>query len=421
MELGKHIARALAPARLMAATPEDQIMATAAQHPIASRKQHARPARRQRRRELARIDKDTRPLLAFWTKINSDWIFNLSGLLAYSFMMSTFPILLVLLAVAGFVLGSLSPATLTQLQTYIGNFLPGADSAQLVAAVTHQLSKSAGILFAVGIVMAAFTGSRLFVTLELCFSVIFLLRYAVLIPVIALASLIPTALLKMIGTLGANRLVAMLTNAVGIAVPVVFAAILFAAIYLIVPNRPLHLRDVWKGTLLAAGLLVVYQILFPIYERLLLRPGNYGSVAGFAIVILIFFYYFGFIVLLGAEVNSWAAGQRQPAGGLPTLLHVAQTRTTTHGAPGATASQQPAQTNAPTARGPQDPSAQTPTPAATASTVGAPGAVAAARPPLSARERSALVAVLLAAIGVAAPIAVRLFGRGGRTQPLPSA
>ena len=30
-------------------------------------------------------------LLAFWKKINYDWIFNLAGLLAYNFLMALFP------------------------------------------------------------------------------------------------------------------------------------------------------------------------------------------------------------------------------------------------------------------------------------------------------------------------------------------
>jgi uncharacterized BrkB/YihY/UPF0761 family membrane protein len=37
-------------------------------------------------------------------------------------------------------------------------------------------------------------------------------------------------------------------------------------------------------------------------------------------VILFFFYYLAFIVLLGAEVNSWAIGQRATKYDLPGLL-----------------------------------------------------------------------------------------------------
>jgi uncharacterized BrkB/YihY/UPF0761 family membrane protein len=83
--------------------------------------------------------------------------------------------------------------------------------------------------------------------------------------------------------------------------------------------------------------LVLFQLIFPIYETLALRPDNYGSVAAFAIVILLYFYYLAFILLLGAEVNSWASGQRETAGDIAAILHEVQAHNTTLGAAGPTA------------------------------------------------------------------------------------
>jgi type IV secretory pathway TrbL component len=57
------------------------------------------------------------------------------------------------------------------------------------------------------------------------------------------------------------------------------------------------------------------------------------------VVILVFFYYLAFILLVGAEVNSWAAGQRQTAGDIATVLHEVQAHNTTRGAAGPTAGQ----------------------------------------------------------------------------------
>ena len=47
--------------------------------------------------------------IAFWIKINNDWIFNLSSLLAYNFLMSMVPILILLLALVGFALQEVLP------------------------------------------------------------------------------------------------------------------------------------------------------------------------------------------------------------------------------------------------------------------------------------------------------------------------
>src|SRR5262249_47190231 len=102
------------------------------------------------------------------------------------------------------------------------------------------------------------------------------------------------------------------------------AFVLFSAIYIVVPNRRMRRGQVGPGAILATVLLIPYVSLFPLYASLLLRPGNYGSVAGFAIVILIFFYYLGFILLLGAELNSWIAGRRLVGGDISAIMQAAR-------------------------------------------------------------------------------------------------
>jgi len=56
-----------------------------------------------------------------------------------------------------------------------------------------------------------------------------------------------------------------------------------------------------------------------------------------ALVILLFLYYLAFILLLGAEVNSWTAGHRAAAADLPEVLHAVQVHRTLRGAAGPTA------------------------------------------------------------------------------------
>jgi hypothetical protein len=74
----------------------------------------------------------------------------------------------------------------------------------------------------------------------------------------------------------------------------------------------------------AAVLLMLYEGVFRLYEEYLLHADNYGTIAAFALVILLFLYYLAFILLLGAEINSWAAGQRATAADLPGVLHALQ-------------------------------------------------------------------------------------------------
>ncbi len=304
------------------------------------------------------LKKRLKPLLRFWQKISNDWVFNLSGMLAYNILTTMFPILLALLAISGFILNTISPGSEEQLVRAVANAFPGGSSGTggvVVEATLNNLRRQAGVLFIIGLLASIFTGSRLFIALENCFSVIFRLRgrslirqnlvaigmlllYMALAPILFLASIVPTAILNAIQKSDAGSAVnGLLFHIVGLIVAFVVALVLFSVIYIVVPDRPVRFREVWRGTLLAAGLLVLYEIVFPIYESVALRPDNYGSVAAFAIVILIFFYYLALILLLGAEVNSWASGQRESASDIAAILHDAQARNPTRGATGSTA------------------------------------------------------------------------------------
>jgi membrane protein len=298
-----------------------------------------------------------KPFLRFWRKVSNDWVFNLSGLLAYNILMSIFPMLLALLALSGFIIGAISPGSEQALVRAIANALPGGSSGTggvVVHAVLHNLQRQAGAIFIIGLLTSIFTGSRLFITIENCFGVIFRLRgrevirqnvvaiamlllYMALVPVLFLASFVPTAIVNAIQASGNSAVNSLLIHVIGLVAAFVVALVLFSAIYVVTPNRPVRISEVWKGTLLAAGLLTIYETLFPIYESVVLRPDNYGSVAAFAIVVLVFFYYLALILLLGAEVNSWASGQRETAGDIAAILHEIQAHNTTRGAAGPTA------------------------------------------------------------------------------------
>src|SRR5712672_2343991 len=73
---------------------------------------------------LQSVEKETRPFQQFITKFNNDWSTTLSAALAYNLLMAIFPIAIAILAIRGFVLGSLSPGTYSQLQGQILHVLP---------------------------------------------------------------------------------------------------------------------------------------------------------------------------------------------------------------------------------------------------------------------------------------------------------
>ena len=293
----------------------------------------------------------------FWMKINNDWIFNLAGLLAYNFLMALFPLLLLLLAGAGVVLQRISPSTDQQLQHTLAAALPGSTGAILVAGIETDLKKSVGVLLVVGLLAALFNGSRLFVTLEGCFGIIFRLRgrdplrqnrmafgmlliFLVTAALVFLVSILPAALAALIDPTRRSLIGGILTSGGRIVVLFASALLFFGATYAFVPHRQMRWRSWgknWHGTVMAAVLVMLYAPLFGLFQQHLLHADNYGSVAAFAIVMLLFLYYLAFILLLGAEINSWVAGQRESAADLPSMLHAVQVHHTLRGAAGPTA------------------------------------------------------------------------------------
>ena len=152
------------------------------------------------------------------------------------------------------------------------------------------------------------------------------LLYVVLVPIMVFASILPSVILKALQIGTHNPAGALFIQILGLVVAFGSGCLFFAAIYFIVPNRTMSARYVWKGTLAAALLLVMYELVFPLYESLFLHPNSYGSLVGFSIVILTFFYYFGFIVLFGAQINALAMGLRPTTKPMSAILQELQER-----------------------------------------------------------------------------------------------
>jgi len=300
------------------------------------------------------VERRWRILASFWIKISNDWIFNLAGVLAYNLLLSVFPILLLLLAISSFVLNDLSPGSQARLQRIVQQAFPQGTATGLLYHVSVTLNHSAPLLLVLGLVLALVNGSNLFVVLENCLGIVFKLRgrhpvrqrlmafgmlliYVLIIPVMLLSSIVPAAVVRLLGIAAKNPGAAFFVQVAGIGLSVVSALLLFGILYMVVPNRRVWPHEIWKGTVVATLLLVLYEVVFPLYEGVFLQPQNYGTAAGFAVVILIFFYYLAFILLLGAEINSWAAGQRETAGSVMAVLHEVQAHNTTRGAAGPTA------------------------------------------------------------------------------------
>jgi membrane protein len=100
--------------------------------------------------------------------------------------------------------------------------------------------------------------------------------------------------------------------AIGLVVPAILIFVAFVAIYRIVPNRRVSLREVWPGALVAALLWTVLRFGFTYYAT---RVAHYDSAFGpisTGVTLLVFLYFASVIVLLGAEVSRASAAEDEP-------------------------------------------------------------------------------------------------------------
>jgi uncharacterized BrkB/YihY/UPF0761 family membrane protein len=66
-----------------------------------------------------------------------------------------------------------------------------------------------------------------------------------------------------------------------------------------------HIRNSWRGTLVSTIAMQLGSFLFPISATLFMS--NYIGQVGFVLILLLFFYLFTLILLVGAEVNAFFA------------------------------------------------------------------------------------------------------------------
>jgi YihY family inner membrane protein len=283
---------------------------------------------------VGKVQKDVKPLQAFFTKFSNDWSMPFAGSIAYSLLTAMLPIAVAIFGILGLILGSNSTLTqeiAQQIAQVVPTQSPGQASAtqQAINLALQQLNKNAGFLLLIAILLAVFGGSRLFVSLEGFLNIVYrvrprtmirqnlmafgmLLLFVALVPIMVFTSALPTIILGFLNsnpalksipffsTVASSPAVSYLAAIVG---SVIVGFILFEAIYFIVPNQHISWRNSWPGALVAAIALVLFLTLFPLYMRYSL--GNYTGQIGFAVILLLFFYYFAVILMLGAEVNAF--------------------------------------------------------------------------------------------------------------------
>ncbi len=238
---------------------------------------------------------------------------NYAAGLAFNMFMSTFPLMLGLLAIVGLVLRD--PVQLAQVQAALLTFFP-TEAHDAVRKTLGQVRDRAGILGIIGLVGLLWSGSSVFAAMEFALGqmlgapqrsfvrqrVMTLLMTAVFAAVVVASVLANTALA--------------FARSIPFAGPVAGAVVWIAfmvMIYRFVPNNAFSaVRQVWLGALLAGVLMELLTLVWPVYGKFTNGFNTYGSAFALFFLLATWMYLLSQLILLGAVANRMRLGPPEP-------------------------------------------------------------------------------------------------------------
>jgi len=270
-------------------------------------------------------------LISFWKLVKTtvlkwqrDDASQLGGALAYFTMVSLAPLLLVLVAVAGFFLGE--EAVRAEIVNRVAQVV-GGDGASFVGSLINSISAPSSnllaTLLALGTALLAATGvftqlqnslNRIWrvqpkpggiknMVLTRLMSFLLVLGVGVLLFGLLLLNAVLPAILAAVNDLLPVAEQFPLLRALNLLLTFGVLVLLFAMIFRLLPDVQIHWRDVWIGSGVTALLFTLGQLVLGIYFSNSTIGSAYGA-AGSFVVILVWVYYSAQILLLGAEFTA---------------------------------------------------------------------------------------------------------------------
>jgi membrane protein len=254
-----------------------------------------------------------------WAKMNADNAFTWAVVLAWNFLLSLFPIVLVMAAVLGLALGFVGVGS-GPIYHSVASLIPDSKAQKDTFNALNNFHQKSGIFFLIGFVGLVWSGTGLFRSMEQAFAVIYHTRQrpmlkgilmsvgmVVLLTIFGGLMLVTTTLLGLLNQL--PYLPSLLANGtVDFVFQVVIGGlsgfVLYLAIYYVVPNRRMRWGSIWIGAALAGALFECLSLIFPLYLRLTGAGSGYGKTFGLLFLLMLYFYYVGIVTMVGVEVNA---------------------------------------------------------------------------------------------------------------------
>ena len=254
---------------------------------------------------------------------NADEAPRLGAALAFYSIMSMGPLLLIVISVAGMVVGhdAASGAILAQMRALVGE-----EGAQLISDVlTHSQDQGKNIVATViGVVTLLVSVSGFFAQLQGALNIIFnapkvtttvwqfvlqrVLSFGMVVGIclLLLVSLAVSAGLSAITAHFQDSAPVMVVGVVSFLFSLLITTLLFTLTFKVLPDVSIGWRIVWPGALMTALLFTIGKSLIGLYLGQSALSSTYGA-AGSLIVLLVWVYYSTQIIFFGAEFTQvWA-------------------------------------------------------------------------------------------------------------------
>ena len=253
------------------------------------------------------------------TAWNNDYAASMGAALSYYTLFSIAPLILIVVAIAGFAFGD-DAARGEIFQQLSG--LVGPQGAQAVEELLQHANRpGAGAIAAVSGTVALLLGATaVFGELQNALDRIWraparkqdqgwlnlvrsrLLSFGMVLAIafVLMVSLVMSAVLSALGEWWALEA----------AVSFALGTLMFALIYKIIPRVRIRWRDVWLGASVTAALFALGKVLIGLYLGRSAVASAFGA-AGSLVAMMVWVYYSAQVFLLGAEFTRLAAGEKQ--------------------------------------------------------------------------------------------------------------
>src|ERR1700694_5313085 len=242
---------------------------------------------------------------------------NYASGLAFTAFISMFPLILGMLAILG--IATQSPHARSSFLNGVITFFP-ADARSTLIGTLDVVRQHSGLLGVIGIVGLLWSGSSLFVSMEFALGRMVGARQRDFLRQRAMTLLMTIVfVVAIVATIFVNSALSVV-NGVAVLGPIagllVWAAFM-AAVYRLVPNRTYRLKEMWPGILVAATLMELLTLLWPLYTNLAHGFSTYGQTFALFFVLATWLSFLAQFILLGAVANRMDAGQPHARGLIP--------------------------------------------------------------------------------------------------------